>query len=82
MSARWDVLGIYLGFSQDEIDKIKTNVEGANGKVDFCFNRVIAAWLSGDRAHVNRKELAQAVEMSGFGLLAEEIRNDGWLTHS
>ena len=75
MSANWDSLAIYLRFSTGETAAITANVGGSDGKVEFCFNRVIAAWLSGPRENVTRDVLAAAVRRSNFGNLADEIRD-------
>ncbi len=76
VAANWNSLALHLKFSMAETDIIKANVTGVSGRTEFCFNRVISAWLDGPRENVTRAVLADAVEKSDFRNLAEEIRRD------
>lgn len=77
LGARWKMLGIHLGFTQEEIDRIDADVNHINSKTEHCFPLVLGAWLKGQGDPVNKETLVEAIKTVGFGNLAREIEKQG-----
>ena len=75
----WSQLGLQLDLSKDSLDKIDSNVNSRDGKVEYCFTKVLQTWLTGDPAKVNKKTLVEAVRKTGNVRLANELESQGKL---
>ena len=72
ISAQWESFGLNVGVSMDQMKRIREEVSGREGLVNYCFNRVIAAWLDGKKDMVNKEVLVEAIK-SMDGSLAEKL---------
>ena len=81
VAAKWNPLGIQLNFSSAQLNKIEADVSGRNGVVEYCFPRILDAWITGKPENYNKERLIKAVKTTGFGRLATEIENEGMYAH-
>ena len=79
MAALWSPLGLQLNLSKDLLDRIDSNFNSHDGKVEYCFTKVLQTWLTGDPAKVNRETLEEAVRKTGNVRLANELESQGKL---
>ena len=77
ISHRYETFGLHLGVPLATSRKIKEEVSGVDGVVDYALNRVIDTWLL-EGEEVNRDSLVRAIEsVGGFAVVAKEVRNQG-----
>lgn len=77
VASKWKLIGIHLGFKQEEIDKINADVTGMDSRTGHCFPKVLRAWLEGEGSPVQKAVLVQAVKNINYGSLARKIENQG-----
>ena len=77
ISAQWESFGLNVGLTMDQMNRIREEVSGREGLVNYCFNRVIAAWLDGKKNMVNKEVLVKAVEGMDKILAEKLVRNKG-----
>ena len=82
VSAMWKELGIQLQLNVAELHKISANVAGYDSISEYCFSRVVNAWLDGNPTYVTRMVLADAVKVIGHGQLAEELKSESGGMHN
>ena len=75
MAVLWSPLGLQLNLNKDLLDRIDSNVNSRDGKVNNCFTEVLQTWLTGDPARVNKETLA--VRKTGNVRLANELESQG-----
>jgi len=79
ISHKYESFGLQLGVSLATSRRIKEEVSGMDGVVDYALNRVIDSWLL-EGKEVNRDFLVQAIEsVGGFAIVATEVRKQGEL---
>ncbi len=72
--SKWEEFGLNLGIPFDQLQKIRNNVAGRGALTDFCFSRVIDAWLTGKRENVTKEFLVEAIKgVGGFGVLVSKV---------
>ena len=79
MAVLWSPLGLQLNLNKDLLDRIDSNVNSHDGKVNNCFTEVLQTWLTGDPARVNKETLEEAVRKTGNVRLANELESRGKL---
>ena len=74
ISTKWEQFGVILGVPFNELTRIRNNVSGRDSLTEFCFNRVIDAWLSGKKEYLTKEFLVEAIRgVGGFSVLAAEV---------
>ena len=81
--AKWEEFGVQLGIPFGDLQKIGRNVSGRGALVDFCFNRVIDAWLTGKKENVSKEFLVEAIRgVGGHGVLVEKVEKmSEWISY-
>ena len=77
ISANWESFGLNVGLTMDQMNRIRQEVSGREGLVNYCFNRVIAAWLDGKKDMVNKEVLVAAVKSMDQSLAEKLVENKG-----
>lgn len=75
LAFKWESLGVRLGFELSELETMRVRAVGRpSSKVDYCFPRVLNAWITGDPGKYTKDVLVQALKVIEFGGLAREIK--------